>query len=79
MNKLIKGNYDTNNIIDDNDNIEEKDSLENEFEKAALNKLGGSIAYVSRRRVMWSVKDGGKIEEMDSSEDQKVIDKYFEK
>jgi hypothetical protein len=79
MSELIKGNYESKKIVIDEDDIEKKDSLEDEFEKAALNRLGGSIAYVSRKKVMWSAEDKGDIEKIDPSEDQKAIDKIFKK
>ena len=33
------------------------ESLEERFEKEALKKLGGSIAFVSKKKVLWDEKD----------------------
>lgn len=52
MTDLLKGNFTTQNTVsDDRDSAEE--SLEQRFEKEALKKLGGSIAFVSKKKVMW--------------------------
>jgi hypothetical protein len=55
MNSVLKGNFETKKQV----RVEDKDSddLETRFEKSALKRLGGSIAFVSRKRVNWDVKD----------------------
>ncbi len=35
----------------------EEESLEKRFEREALKKLGGSIAFVSKKKVLWGEKD----------------------
>jgi hypothetical protein len=50
---LLKGNFKTKNKI----NIEEiNEGLEARFEKEALKKLGGSIAFVAKQKVIWEMK-----------------------
>ncbi len=49
---VLKGNFDTKKTV----NIKKKsseESLEERFEREALKQLGGSIAFVSKKRVMW--------------------------
>jgi hypothetical protein len=55
MNDLLKGNFKTKNEVKIKEILEP--SLEERFEREALKKLGGSIAYVSKRRVMWNKQD----------------------
>ena len=50
MSEILKGNFKVENkVIDKNS----EETLEDKFEKEALKKLGGSIAFVSKRKVMW--------------------------
>ena len=35
----------------------EPELLEERFERTALKRLGGSIAFVSKKKVMWDLKD----------------------
>jgi hypothetical protein len=51
MTDLLKGNFETSKKVDDKD--ERDETLEERFEKEALKKLGGSIAFVSKNKVMW--------------------------
>ena len=55
MNSVLKGNFETKKQVRVED--EDSDDLETRFEKSALKRLGGSIAFVSRKRVNWDVKD----------------------
>ena len=55
MSDLLKGNFKTKNEVKIKEILEP--SLEERFEREALKKLGGSIAYVSKRRVMWNKQD----------------------
>lgn len=50
MSDLLKGNYKV-----DRDIVLEKkpETTEERFEREALKKLGGSIAFVSKKKVMW--------------------------
>ena len=51
MDSVIKGNFKTiKEVVVKN---EEGETLEDRFEKEALAKLGGSIAFVSRKKVLW--------------------------
>jgi hypothetical protein len=50
MSELIKGNFKVNKAIDDQ---KSEPTVEEQFEREALKKLGGSIAFVSRQKVMW--------------------------
>ena len=52
MNELLKGNFPTKNPVQD---TAQELSLEDKFEKAALKRLGGSITFVSKKKVTWSV------------------------
>jgi len=61
MSDLLKGNFSTKGTVD---NPQEDTSLEQRFEKEALKKLGGSIAFVSKQKVMWDDED-------DSNKDKK--------
>lgn len=61
MSDVLKGNFKTKKVVKPSDAREQ--SLEEQFEKEALKKLGGSIAFVSKRKVMWDMgekKDGNK-------------------
>lgn len=56
MSSVLKGNYQTGKTIGagkkkDPENLEEK------FERAALKRLGGSIAYVAKKKVSWNLKE----------------------
>jgi hypothetical protein len=53
MSDLLKGNFTTKNPVAD---AVEEPSLEDRFEMAALKRLGGSITFVARRKVMWELK-----------------------
>ena len=55
MNSVLKGNFETKKQVRVED--EDSDDLETRFERSALKRLGGSIAFVSRKRVNWDVKD----------------------
>jgi hypothetical protein len=52
MSDLLKGNFTTRNTVTDK---AEAASLEDEFEMAALKRLGGSITFVAKRKVMWDL------------------------
>ena len=56
MNEILKGNFKTERKVSSLDAKEEV-SLEQRFEKDALKKLGGSIAFVSKKKVIWDEKD----------------------
>ena len=51
MSDVLKGNFKPKNPV--NVLIEEP-KLEQQFEREALKRLGGSIAFVSRKRLLWT-------------------------
>ena len=54
MADVLKGNFEPKKSV----KVEEtKDDLEERFEREALKKLGGSIAFVSKKKVNWGKKD----------------------
>ena len=55
MTEFIKGNFKVKGKVDSKEN--ESNSLEEVFEKEALKKLGGSITYVSKKKVVWDEAD----------------------
>ena len=58
MSDILKGNFKTEKKVQvETDDINDKNSLEDQFEQEALKRLGGSIAFVSKKKVMWSEKD----------------------
>jgi hypothetical protein len=52
MADVLKGNFDTKKTVAVEADKEE--NLEERFEREAKKRLGGSIAFVSRKKVMWS-------------------------
>jgi hypothetical protein len=50
MKEVMKGNFAPKKSVSVED---ERQSLEDKFERAAKARLGGSIAYVSKKRVTW--------------------------
>lgn len=61
MTDVLKGNFKPKNPVKVEEN--EDKSLEEQFEKAALKRLGGSIAFVSKRKVIWNEGDQNKLPE----------------
>ena len=55
MNDVLKGNFKPKNQIVLDEIIPE--TIEERFERTALKRLGGSIAFVSKKKVMWDLKD----------------------
>ena len=61
MSNVLKGNFKTKkNVKGELEISEGKESLENQFEREALKRLGGSIAFVSKKKVMWLEKNDKK-------------------
>jgi hypothetical protein len=58
MPSVLKGNFSPKKPVE----AEQKahDSLEERFEREALKKLGGSIAFVSKKKVTWTLDDDQK-------------------
>ena len=57
MDEILKGNFKTKHKVIVSENA--KLSLEEQFEREALKRLGGSIAFVSKQKVLWNL-DGDK-------------------
>ncbi len=56
MSAYLKGNFETKNQVSYTEN-KDAPSLEEKFEKEAKKKLGGSIAFVSKKKVMWDLDE----------------------
>ncbi len=54
MSGILKGNFVTKKSVSP---TPQKDRLEDRFEREALKRLGGSIAFVSKQRVIWGIED----------------------
>ena len=54
MANVLKGNFQTQNSVDAS---KEGDDVESRFESEALKHLGGSIAFVSKKRGKWESKE----------------------
>ena len=57
MTKVLKGNFEVKKQVKDEERKAEINELESLFEKEALKHLGGSIAFVSKRKVLWEEKE----------------------
>ena len=57
MSDVLKGNFKTKQVVTTKDKAAE--TLEDRFEREALRRLGGSIAFVSKRKIMWDAKESG--------------------
>lgn len=55
MSDVLKGNFTTRAEVKVEPPRDE--TLEERFERAALTRLGGSIAFVAKRKVMWDAKE----------------------
>ena len=55
MSGFLKGNFETKNRIEDTK--DEVENLENRFEREAMKRLGGSIAFVAKKKVTWEIED----------------------
>lgn len=55
MSELLKGNFKVKQTVDDQ---KQESTVEEQFEREALKKLGGSIAFVSRQKVIWDKPKG---------------------
>ena len=56
MSDLLRGNFKPKRQVTAEKAAED---LEERFEREALKRLGGSIAFVSKKKVKWSAKDDG--------------------
>lgn len=55
MTDVLKGNFKTKKAVEVDSKADM--TLEEEFEREALKRLGGSIAFVSKKKVMWDAKE----------------------
>jgi hypothetical protein len=55
MSDVLKGNFKTKTEVKVADVVPE--TVEDRFEREAKKRLGGSIAYVAKKKVMWDLKD----------------------
>lgn len=53
---LIKGNYKLKKDIKLK-KLSKEDELEQKFEKEATKRIGGSMVYVSKKKINWDLKD----------------------
>jgi len=53
---ILKGNFDTKKKVEPAAKTTE-DELEEKFEREAMKRLGGSIAFVSKKKVKWDLDD----------------------
>lgn len=56
MSSVLKGNYQTGRSVEATSETD-GGTLEERFEREALKRVGGSIAFVSKRKVAWDLKD----------------------
>ncbi len=56
MADVLKGNFQTRKKV--KVDPEKDESLEERFEREALMKLSGSVAFVSKKSVKWETKEG---------------------
>jgi hypothetical protein len=57
MSNLLKGNFTTKKQVEVKKEDTEAGTLQDEFKKAALNSIGGSMVYVERTDLTWSGDD----------------------
>ncbi len=55
MTSVLKGNFAPKKKVEGA--TEENEDLEATFEASALKRLGGSVAFVSKKRVNWDLED----------------------
>ena len=54
---VLKGNFKTKSSVTEGASSSDPDDLEARFEKEALKRLGGSISFVSKKKVAWDLND----------------------
>lgn len=54
MTSVLKGNFKPQKEVEIK---KEEENLESRFEKTALKRLGGSIAFVSKKKVKWEADE----------------------
>lgn len=58
MSAVLKGNFKPKKEVKVEISDADKEDLESRFEREALARLGGSIAFVSKKKVAWDVSEG---------------------
>lgn len=54
---FLKGNFKTKRKVVDTTDAAKSDDVEERFEREALKRLGGSIAFVAKKKVKWDPDD----------------------
>ena len=54
MSDALKGNFKPARPVEIR---QDEDTLEDRFEREAKKRLGGSIAYVAKKKIVWDVKE----------------------
>ena len=57
MTSFLKGNFKTKKDVASNKSDEVVENLEERFEREALKRLGGSISFVSKKKVKWNISE----------------------
>lgn len=57
MSSVLKGNFQPAKDVKVETAPAADEDLEVRFEREALKRLGGSIAFVSKKKVAWDIKD----------------------
>jgi hypothetical protein len=55
MSQILRGNFTTKKSVTPD---VQAPTLEQQFEREALKRLGGSIAFVSKKKLLWTGDDG---------------------
>ena len=55
MTSVLKGNFETKKSVESRSDGE--DDLETRFEREAMKRLGGSIAFVKKKKVKWDLSE----------------------
>ncbi len=55
MTSILKGNFETKKQVDAKE--PQDDDLESRFEREAMKRLGGSIAFVKKKKVKWDLNE----------------------
>ncbi len=55
MTSVLKGNFETKKKVEVKE--QKTEDLETRFEREAMKRLGGSIAFVAKKKVKWDLKE----------------------
>ncbi len=59
MGSILKGNFKTKKKVEAKPD-EETSDLDQRFEREAMKRLGGSMAFVRKKQIMWGDEDDSK-------------------